>query len=264
MSKDPRVALVTGGNRGLGLEASWQLAGHGLKVFLTSRKVADGRDAVEPLQREGLDITLLQLDVTDEDSVARLADRLRTETDRLDILINNAGVAFDDFDAHIARQTLDANYFGVVRVTDAILPLLTQPARVVMVSSALGDLSCLSAGRRRYFLDQSLTRAALDNLMRGFVDDVKGGRHAVKGWPASAYRVSKVGLNAFTRIVARELLETGILVNAVCPGWVQTDMGGTDAPRSVEDGARSIVWAALIADGGPTGGFFRDGRPIPW
>jgi NAD(P)-dependent dehydrogenase (short-subunit alcohol dehydrogenase family) len=264
MSKDPRVALVTGGNRGLGLETSWQLAEKGLKVFLAARNLEKGREAVAPLHAEGLDITLVQLDVTDPDSVVRLADRLRTESDRLDILVNNAGVAFDDVDAHIARQTLEANYFGVVRVTDTILPLLTQPARIVMVSSGLGQLSCLSAGRRRYFLDENLTRAALDNLMRGFIDDVGRGRHGPKGWPASAYRVSKVGVNAFTRIVARELLETGILVNAVCPGWVKTDMGGTDAPRPVEDGARSIVWAALLPDGGPTGGFFRDGRPIPW
>lgn len=264
MSKDPRVAVVTGGNRGLGLATSQQLAAAGLKVFLTSRNLERGRKVIEPLQAEGLDITPLQLDVTDPESVARLAESLHAQVDSLDILINNAGIAFEEFDAQVARQTIEANYFGMARVTDAILPLLRRPARIVMVSSSLGELTCLSAGRRRYFLDQNLTRAALDSLMHGFVDDVKSGRHTAKGWPASAYRVSKVGVNAFTRILARELRGTGVLVNAVCPGWVKTDMGGVDAPRAVEEGARSIVWAALLPDDGPTGGFFRDGRPISW
>jgi NAD(P)-dependent dehydrogenase (short-subunit alcohol dehydrogenase family) len=114
------------------------------------------------------------------------------------------------------------------------------------------------------FLDPTLTRARLMDLLHRFVRDVEASQHLQHGWPRNAYRISKVGLNAFTRLLARELAPTAIRVNAVCPGWVRTDMGGRNAPRSVEEGARGIVWAALLGEEGPSGGFFRDGRPISW
>ncbi len=100
--------------------------------------------------------------------------------------------------------------------------------------------------------------------MESFIRDVKEGRHRDRGWPGSAYRVSKVGLNALTQILAREVEDQGILVNTVCPGWVRTDMGGRSATRSVKEGAHGVVWAAALPPNGPTGGFFRDGNPIPW
>jgi NAD(P)-dependent dehydrogenase (short-subunit alcohol dehydrogenase family) len=134
---------------------------------------------------------------------------------------------------------------------------------VVMVSSGLGEVSCLAPLLRKRFVSPGLARDELVALVRSFVRDVETGRHTEAGWPSSAYQVSKVGLNALTRVLARELAPRRVRVNAVCPGWVRTDMGGAGATRSVEDGATSIVWAAALEDG-PTGGFFRDGRPIPW
>jgi carbonyl reductase 1 len=123
--------------------------------------------------------------------------------------------------------------------------------------------SCLAPALRERLFSPELTRDDLVQLVRTFVADVESGRHTAAGWPSSAYRVSKVGLNALTRVLARELAPRRIRVNAVCPGWVRTDMAGAGATRSVEAGAASIVWAAAREDG-PTGGFFRDGRPIPW
>jgi NAD(P)-dependent dehydrogenase (short-subunit alcohol dehydrogenase family) len=167
------------------------------------------------------------------------------------------------FDARVAKTTLDVNFFGAVRVTDTFLPLLRDDANIVMVSSGLGEVSCLSPSLRQRFLDPHLDRDALMVLMRSFIDDVEHSRHSKAGWPSSSYAVSKVGMNAFVRILAPSLMGRRIRVNAVTPGWVRTDMGGKSAPRSLEVGAASIVWAAVL-EGGPTGGFFRDGEPNPW
>jgi carbonyl reductase 1 len=168
------------------------------------------------------------------------------------------------FDAGVARRTIAVNLFGAMSVTDAFRPILSEDASVVMVSSGLGELSCLSAARRTQFEDPRLTRGRLVALMDEFVRDLGDGTYEAKGWPRSAYSVSKAGLNAFTRILAREAGEKRIRVNSVCPGWVRTDMGGRNASRSVGKGAASIVWAAMLGQDGPTGGFFRDGAPIPW
>ncbi len=237
------TALVTGAQRGLGLATCELLRGRGFEVLATSR-----RDPHHPL------------DVTSDESVQHLAQQLSGRV--LDVLVNNAGIALDGFDERVAARTLDTNFFGAVRVTDAFLPLLSPRARVVMVSSGMGELSVLAPPLRAKFLDPGLEREGLFALMHAFVDDVAHGRHAAAGWPSSAYSVSKVGLNAFTRVLARE--RPLLRVNAVCPGWVRTAMGGASAPRSVREGAASIVWAATLAEDGPTGGFFRDGHPIDW
>ena len=133
-----------------------------------------------------------------------------------------------------------------------------------MVSSGMGQVAGLPPALQAEFLEPTLTRARLIALLQRFVQDVEAGQHVQHGWPSNAYRVSKVGLNALTRVLARELASTAIRINAVCPGWVRTDMGGPNAPRRVDEGAHSIVWAALLGEDGPSGGFFRDGRPIPW
>lgn len=172
--------------------------------------------------------------------------------------------ALSGFDADRARRTIATNLLGAIAVTDALGPLLEAPASIVMVSSGLGVLAGLSPERRRDFEDPALTRERLVALVEQFVQDVADGTYAAKGWPGSAYRVSKIALNAFTRILARELEGTGIRVNAVCPGWVRTDMGGPEATQSVEEGARGIVWAATLPPQGPSGGFFRDGARVPW
>ncbi len=257
-----RTALVTGANRGLGLETCRQLARRGFRVLLTSR-TEDGKAAARRLAAEGLAVEYHQLDVVDPMSIAALADRLQRDGARLDVLVNNAGIAMKGFDAEVARKTLEANFFGALHVTDALLPLVPDGGNIVMVSSGMGELSCLAQALRDRFTDVQLTRDALVGLMRSFIEDVEHGRHSKAGWPASAYAVSKVGMNALVRILAPELAGRTIRVNAVTPGWVRTDMGGNRAPRSLEEGAASIVWAAALEDG-QTGGFFRDGVEIPW
>jgi NAD(P)-dependent dehydrogenase (short-subunit alcohol dehydrogenase family) len=254
MSSSPPIALVTGASRGLGLETARQLGALGYRVLSAVR---DARPA---------DTDPWILDVTDAASVSALAQRLAREGVRLDVLVNNAGISLKGFDAQVVRRTLAVNFFGAVALTDAVLPSVRDGGAIVMVSSGMGELSAFSPALRARFLDAGLTRAALIELVRSFEHAVEQGRHVAEGWPSSAYRVSKASLNAWVRLLASELAPRRIRVNAVCPGWVRTDMGGDAAPRSVQAGAASIVWAATHDDGGgkPTGGFFRDGEAISW
>lgn len=240
MSNSDRVAVVSGANRGLGLETCRQLAQQGIQVVLTSRSVDKGRAAVEQLAKAGLDVRFHALDVTDPDSVTALADFVEQECGRLDILVNCAGVSGDPYDpanprlssifnADIAtiRSSLETNTYGALRVAQSLIPLMKGRGNVVNVSSGMGQLS-----------------------------DMNG--------CCPAYRLSKVALNAITRILADELKDTKIKINSVCPGWVRTDMGGPNAELSVAEGAEGIVWAACLPEDGPSGGFFRHGKPIPW
>ncbi|HEY1959730.1 MAG TPA: SDR family NAD(P)-dependent oxidoreductase [Polyangiaceae bacterium] len=253
---DRRTALVTGASRGLGLETCRQLADRGLRVILTSRH-DDGAAAAKLL---GLEHELL--DVSADASVRALTERLRVGDVTLDVLVNNAGISMDGFDARVVRETLDVNFFGAMRVTDALLPLVSEGGQILMVSSGMGELACVRPPLRDKLADPELSRVELVRLMSSFVEDVARGRHEAAGWPSSAYSVSKVGLNALVRILARDLAPH-VRVNAVCPGWVRTDMGGPSAERDVATGAASIVVMAATAEG-PTGGFFRDGRPVSW
>jgi NAD(P)-dependent dehydrogenase (short-subunit alcohol dehydrogenase family) len=222
------VALVTGANRGIGLEVCRQLARLGFTVLLGARDAARGARASRQLG--GGPISSIVLDVADDESVRAAAAGI----ERLDVLVNNAAILYDtwqrgiDADLDQVHEALETNLLGAWRVTQAVLPLLREsPAgRIVNVSSGAGALH-----------------------------DMGGG--------TPAYRTSKAALNALTRILAAELRGDGILVNAVCPGWVATDMGGAGG-RPVADGAAGIVWAATLPEDGPTSGFFRDGRPIAW
>ena len=237
MNSDRKIAVVTGANRGIGLAASYQLAKQGIYVILTSRDAVKGKATVEKLQAEGLEVGYHPLDVTDPASVQQLAQFVRGQFGHLEILVNNAGVALDFTDnssilnlqLETLEQTLQTNLYGPILVAQALVPLMqTQRyGRVVNVSSGAGQLTDMNSG-----------------------------------YPS--YRMSKTALNASTRILANELQDMNILVNAVCPGWVRTDMGGPNAPRSPEQGADTIVWLATLPEGGPTGGFFRDRQPIPW
>jgi carbonyl reductase 1 len=168
----------------------------------------------------------------------------------------------------VARRTLDVNFFGPMHLTDALLPSMHAGGRIVMVSSGMGTLSHVSGEVRSLFEDPRMTRSELVTLMESFVRDVAAGRQSERGWPANAYSVSKVGLNALVRVLARELESDPrrILVNAADPGWVKTRMGGPTAPRAVEQGARTPVWLALLLEHehGPSGGFFRDERAATW
>jgi NAD(P)-dependent dehydrogenase (short-subunit alcohol dehydrogenase family) len=249
-------ALVTGANRGLGLETARQLLHRGYQVIVTAREANGAERAAVEL---GKGAQPLALDVTDASVVTRAAAALDV---RLDALVNNAGTSLDGFDATVAARTIDTNYRGAARVTDAFASHLAPEANIVMVSSGMGELSAASPELRRRLLEPGLTRSDLDALVDDFVARVRAGDRELGGWPRNAYRVSKIALNALTRLTAQAL--PSARVNAVCPGWVRTRMGGPAASRTVERGAQGIVWAATLAAGGPSGGFFRDGRALDW
>ncbi len=235
-SIDKRVAVVTGGNRGIGFEICRQLAGRGLRVVLTSRDAGSGRDARERLAAEGLDVVFHPLDVDSDDSVAVLAADIEKEQGRVDVLVNNAGILIDpqgkgvlETSPAVFRKTLETNFFGALRMCQAIVPIMQHGryGRIVNLSSGLGQLDQMGDG-------------------------------------TAAYRASKTALNALTRMVATAVRGEDILVNSMCPGWVRTDMGGPNAARAVDVGADTAIWLAMLPHDGPTGGFFRDKAPIPW
>jgi NAD(P)-dependent dehydrogenase (short-subunit alcohol dehydrogenase family) len=234
MTKVQQIAIVTGANRGIGLEVVRQLARKGMTVILGSRDLEKGTAAAAKLVDEGLQALPRQLDVADSDSITQLATQVEQEFGRLDVLVNNAGILYDTWqqastaNLDTVQEAIATNTLGPWRMCKAFVPLLrrSQQGRIVNVSSEAGSLTSM-------------------------------------GGSTPAYSVSKAALNAFTRTLAAELKDSGILVNSICPGWVATDMGGTGG-RPVEDGAASVVWAVTLPADGPTGGFFRDGKPLPW
>jgi NAD(P)-dependent dehydrogenase (short-subunit alcohol dehydrogenase family) len=241
-----RRALVTGANRGIGQTIADALEEQGLEVLRASRDGAGGP----------------RLDVTNKAEIERLANEL----DSLDVLVNNAGVSMDGFDATVARKTLDANFYGAMHVTDALMPKLRAGARIVMVSSGLGSITAVSRDLQKRLLSPALSREELVEIVESFIQGVATNEHSARGFPSSAYRVSKVAMNALVRILARELADDDrrILVNAYDPGWVRSRMGGRSATRSLEEGARTGVFLSLLPDGSPTGRFFRDDQPAAW
>lgn len=226
------IAIVTGANRGIGLEVCRQLARLNYTVILGSRDPAKGERAAAQLNDSR--IIPRQLDVSDADSIERLRDWVADEFGILDVLVNNAAIHYDTWqravnaDLNVVQEAMETNVYGAWRMVQAFLPMLrkSQHGRIVNVSSEAGSLASMGGG-------------------------------------TPAYSMSKVALNALTRMLAAELRSSHILVNAVCPGWVATDMGGSGG-RPVHEGAASVVWAATLPDDGPTGGFFRDGKPLRW
>jgi NAD(P)-dependent dehydrogenase (short-subunit alcohol dehydrogenase family) len=260
-NSEQKLAIVTGGNRGLGLETCRQLAQKGYRVVLAARDEQQAKRAAATLASAGT-VEPAQLDVTDAGSVAAFAEQAQAELGPLAVLVNNAGIALRGFDADVVKATLAVNFFGALRVTQALEPLVADGGNIVMVSSGMGELNAYSAQIKARFLDEALSIEGLVALVSEFEASVKSGQHEAQGWPSSAYRVSKAALNALTRILARQ--GSRLHINSICPGWVKTDMGGAGASRTVEHGARGIVWAATLAADGPHGGFFRDGKAIDW
>jgi NAD(P)-dependent dehydrogenase (short-subunit alcohol dehydrogenase family) len=236
---ETRIALVTGANRGIGLEVVRQLARAGLIAVLGSRDVGKGREAAAKLASDGVEATVVALDVTDGDSVRAAVDEIVRLFGRIDVLVNNAGILKEgqtpdvskvlQLSPALALETYDTNTLGPMRTMQAVVPIMQKGGfgRIVNVSSGAGQLAEMGSG-----------------------------------FPA--YRMSKAALNALTRVTAAELGPSPIKVNAMCPGWVRTDMGGPNATRSVEQGAETAIWLATLPESGPTGGFFRDKSPIAW
>ena len=253
------VALVTGANRGIGREICRQLNARGYHVLLTARDPAQG---VAVAREMGLEF--LPLDVTSPASIARLAASLERRKLSLDVLVHNAGVMFRRFDAEVARATLAVNYFGVLHLTEALLPHLRPGARVVVVSSGLGDRQTLAEPLRARFADGALARAELTRLMTEFVALTADDQHLAAGWPSQAYAVSKLGATMLAQVLARELADDprGLRFNALCPGWVKTAMGGDGAELEVSEGADTAVWLASEPPG--SGGFYRERQPATW
>lgn len=234
-----RVALISGANRGIGLEIARQLARKGVAVVIGARDLDKGRAAAQSIASEGYLVDCVRLDITESASISAAVDDVDLRHGRIDVLVNNAAILIDgpggfksslfELDPDTARQTFETNVLGPLRLTQAVVPVMQRHnyGRIVNLSSGAGQLSDMRSG-----------------------------------FPA--YRMSKTALNALTRITAAELASTNIKVNAVCPGWVRTDMGGLEAERPVEIGAETPVWLATLPENGPTGGFFRDQRAIPW
>jgi NAD(P)-dependent dehydrogenase (short-subunit alcohol dehydrogenase family) len=237
-----RVAVVTGANKGIGFEIARQLGREGMTVFLGARDAQRGRAATEKLRGEGIDARPLSLDVADDASVAAAAAAITRDPGRLDVLVNNAGIAIDDgppsrVSIDALRRTYETNVFGVVRTTQALLPLLrkSDAGRIVNLSSGLGSLAKNS--------DPHWEFAAVKFL---------------------AYNSSKTAVNAITVQLAWELRNTPIKVNSADPGYVATDLNRNQGVRSVEQGAATPVRLATLPADGPTGGYFNDAGPIPW
>ncbi len=232
---DSFIAVVTGGNKGIGREICRQLAARGVRVVLTARDEARGKAARDELKKSGADTVFHPLDVSSAESIERLGAFIEKEFGRLDILVNNAAIRIDegtrgtDIDLDTVREMMEANVYGPLALAQRLIPLIKKSSagRIVNVSSAMASL-----------------------------ERMKGG--------SPAYRITKTALNAVTAILADELKGSGVLVNSAHPGHVKTDMGGPAAPRTVEEGADTPVWLALLPDGGPTGGFFFERKPFPW
>jgi NAD(P)-dependent dehydrogenase (short-subunit alcohol dehydrogenase family) len=239
------LALITGGSRGLGYETARQMGRLGYRLFLASRTQSRLDAAAQTLRAEGCLVNAHAFDIQDADSIQSLVDAVKGNDASIDVLINCAGVMFEAGDgkgvqseigsiASVLRSpeknvtdTIAINMIGTWSVTRALAPYLARGARIVNVSSSMASLGEMGPG---YY----------------------------------GYRASKAGINVFTRTLAYEMRPRGILVNSVCPGWVKTNMGGPGAKRDVAEGAAGIVWAATLPPDGPTGGFFRDGKAIPW
>lgn len=227
-----QIALVTGGNRGLGFGICQALADKGYHVILAARDEKSGREKTNELKKQGQSVEFQALDVNSEKSIKEAIAAIKAKYGKLDVLINNAGVLLDrdsNPDQAILEKTMETNVIGPYLLCEAAAELMkpSRKGRIVNVSSHLGSLAMMQV-------------------------------------EFPAYCISKTALNAITRIFAPKLHPYNILVNSVCPGWVQTDMGGPHAPLSIEQGAASVLWAVDLPDDGPTGGFFQHGKPLAW
>jgi NAD(P)-dependent dehydrogenase (short-subunit alcohol dehydrogenase family) len=240
---EKRTALVTGANKGIGFEIARKLGEKGITVLLGAREDSKGQETAARLASSGMRVHPIRIDVTDPTSIQSAVGRIKDKFQRLDILVNNAGILIDpqtgilELSPTVFQNTLETNAFGPLLLSQACVPLMKihRYGRIVNMASTLGSLTDIVHPDSAY-------------------GEVK----------ASAYRLSKTLLNGITALMAKELRGSNILVNSACPGWVRTDMGGSEAPLTPAEGADTPVWLATLPDDGPTGGFFRERQPIPW
>jgi NAD(P)-dependent dehydrogenase (short-subunit alcohol dehydrogenase family) len=245
MSEAKKIALITGANRGLGLETARKLGEQGITVLVAARELAKSEATAATLKKEGIDARAIKLDVNDPADYAAAAKSIEKDFGVLDILVNNAGIFLDNRGPNetsttsedVLRETFDTNFFAVVSLTQELLPLLrkSKAGRIVNLSSILGSLT-LHATKGSYVYDAK----------------------------TFAYNASKAALNAFTIHLAHELANTKIKVNSAHPGWVKTEMGGEGAMLEIEDGVKTSVELATLPEDGPTGGYFHMGESLPW
>ncbi|KAL8226083.1 hypothetical protein R6Q57_018640 [Mikania cordata] len=274
------VAVVTGGNRGIGFEITRQLALQGLTVILTSRDTYVGEEATKTLLEEGLKVVFHQLDIVDCESTELFSAWVKEKYGGINILINNAGISYNigsENSVECAWKVIDTNYFGTKNIVKSVIPLMrssAEGARIVMVSSRLGRLN----GRRNRIADvalrqqleniESLSEDIIDSTINKFLEQVKDGSWINGGWPQNNtdYSLSKLAVNAYTRLMARTLLEQPkgqkIYINCCCPGWVKTAMTGWAGLTSPEEGADTPVWLALLPGLSISGKFFAERREI--
>jgi NAD(P)-dependent dehydrogenase (short-subunit alcohol dehydrogenase family) len=246
MATEKKIAFITGGNRGIGLETARQLGKQGVKIVIGSRDLNKGKIAADTLRTESVDIEAIRFDITKPADYREAYNYFDKNFGRLDILINNAGISKETFGApnnsssvgkDLLRETFETNFFGTVELTQVLLPLIKKApeGRIVNLSSILGSL-------------------ALHADPKSPIYDFK----------VLAYDASKAALNAFTVHLAHELRDTKIKVNSAHPGWVKTEMGTDAAPMEIPDGAKTSVELALLPTDGATGGFFHMGQGLPW
>ena len=244
MPTPSKTALITGANKGIGLETARQLGKQGITVIIGARDASRGNAAAAQLKGEGIDAHFVQLNVTDQKSATAAAAKIEKDFGRLDILVNNAGMLDYATEAtpgtvpmETLRSTFDLNFFGLISVTQAMLPLIRKsPAgRIVNLTSILGSIAEHADPNSPIFNSKFI-----------------------------AYDASKASVNMFTNHLAHELRDTPIKVNAAHPGWVKTDMGGPDAPMEIADGAKTGVMLATLPDNGPSGGFYHMGVHMRW
>ena len=230
-----RIAIITGANRGIGFETCRQVNQLGYLTILTSRDDRKGLTALEALSQEGGELFFHHLDVADLESIRKLATYVEDNFMRCDVLVNNAGVYLDrgksvfDVSLEVLKETVETNFYGALNMCRAFVPFMRKNnyGRIVNVSSGMGSI-------------------------------------ATMGGYSAAYKLSKLIMNGMTRIMAGEIKDLNIKINTMAPGWVRSDMGGPSAPRSLAQGADTIIWLATLQDDGPTGGFFEDRKPVPW
>jgi NAD(P)-dependent dehydrogenase (short-subunit alcohol dehydrogenase family) len=240
-----KIALITGANKGIGLETARQLGKQDITVLLGARDSRKGETAAERLRKEGIDVHPIVIDVSDPESIRKAAIQVERDFGRLDILVNNAGVMTDERTKKVSEQSLETwretfatNVFGLIATTNAFLPLLrkSEAGRIVNLSSILGSIEF----------------------------HAKPGSPIYESKDTPAYNVSKAAVNAYTVQLAHELKDTRIKVNAAHPGWVKTDMGGEGAVMEIEDGAKTSVALATLGADGPNGAYLHMGEPLPW